>query len=58
MREGTDTTDEIHQYDWKMQAFRNLDAARSEIRQYLPDGFDPDKELEEARREMDTEEIG
>lgn len=35
----------------KMQAFRRLDAARTEITQYLPDDFDPDKELEEARAE-------
>ena len=32
-----------------MQAFYRLDAAREEIRQYLPEDFDPDKELEEAR---------
>lgn len=30
-------------------AFRRLDAARTEIRQYLPNNFDPEKELEEAR---------
>lgn len=35
----------------KVQAFRRLDCARSEIRQYLPDNFDPEKELEEARTE-------
>ena len=34
-----------------MQAFRTLDAARTEIRQYLPDDFDPERELEEARAE-------
>lgn len=34
-----------------MQAFRRLEEARVEIRQYLPEGFDPDKELEEARAE-------
>lgn len=33
----------------KMQAFWRLDAARAEIRQYLPEDFDPEKELEEAR---------
>lgn len=32
-----------------MQAFRRLDAARAEIKQYLPEDFDPEKELEEAR---------
>ncbi len=37
--------------DEKLQAFRRLDAARAEIKQYLPDDFDPDKELEEAREE-------
>ena len=35
--------------DKKMQAFRRLNAAREEIKQYLPENFDPDKELEEAR---------
>lgn len=34
-----------------LQAFRRLEAARIEIRQYLPEDFDPDKELEEARAE-------
>lgn len=34
-----------------MQAFRRLDTAREEIRQYLPDDFDPVKELEEAMAE-------
>ncbi|MDE6433591.1 MAG: hypothetical protein K2L07_05120 [Lachnospiraceae bacterium] len=35
-----------------MQAFRRLEEARAEIRQYLPEDFDPDKELEEARAEL------
>lgn len=35
----------------KMQAFRDLDAARTEIKRYLPTDFDPDQELEEARAE-------
>lgn len=35
----------------KMQAFKELDAARAQIKMYLPDDFDPDKELEEARAE-------
>ncbi len=34
-----------------IQAFRKLDAARAEIRQYLSDDFDPKRELEEARAE-------
>lgn len=34
-----------------MKAFDRLEAARAEIHQYLPDDFDPDKELEEARAE-------
>ena len=29
----------------KMQAFKELDAARAQIKMYLPDDFDPDKEL-------------
>ena len=37
--------------DRKRQAFKRLDAARAEIRQYLPDDFDPERELEEARAE-------
>ena len=35
--------------DKKRQAFQELDAARAQIKMYLPDDFDPDKELEEAR---------
>jgi len=35
----------------RMRAFQRLDAARSEIRQYLPDDFDPERELEEVRVE-------
>ncbi len=34
-----------------MSAFQRLSAARREIRRYLPEGFDPDRELEEARAE-------
>ncbi|MDE7417789.1 MAG: hypothetical protein K2N44_16045 [Lachnospiraceae bacterium] len=34
-----------------IQAFRRLNIARNEIRQYLPDDFEPEKELEEARAE-------
>lgn len=35
--------------DSGMQAFKRLNAARKEIRQYFPDDFDPEKELGEAR---------
>lgn len=34
-----------------IQAFRRLNEARAEIWNYLPEEFDPDKELEEARKE-------
>lgn len=34
-----------------MEAFSRLDAARAEIKQYLPENFDPDRELAEARIE-------
>lgn len=34
-----------------MQTFHRLEAARKEIHQYLPEDFDPDKELREARAE-------
>lgn len=37
--------------DAKMQAFKRLDAARQEIKEYLPTDFDAEKELEEARFE-------
>ncbi len=37
--------------DESMQAFGRLNAAREEIRQYLPEDFNPDQELEEARIE-------
>lgn len=37
--------------DEKMKAFKRLDTARSEIRQYLPEDFNPERELEEARKE-------
>lgn len=35
--------------DKKRQAFKELDAARAQIKMYLPDDFDPDMELEKAR---------
>ena len=34
-----------------MWALQRLNAARGEIRKYLPVDFDPDRELEEARPE-------
>lgn len=34
-----------------IQAFHRLSAAREEIERYLPENFDPDKELEEAHAE-------
>ena len=34
-----------------IEAFQRLNAARTEIKQYLPEDFDPDKGLEEARAE-------
>lgn len=34
-----------------MQAFKRLNAARGDIKQYFPDDFDPEKELDEARAE-------
>ena len=37
--------------DEAIEAFQRLNAARTEIKQYLPKGFDPDKELEEVRAE-------
>ena len=46
---GTVSSDEMMEEDQKMQALCNLDAARTEINRYLPDDFDPEKELEEAR---------
>ena len=57
MREGTDTRDEIYQYERKMQAFRDLDAARAEISQYLPDDFCPEKELEEAMAQREEKKL-
>lgn len=34
-----------------VQLFQKLEEARKEIQKYLPEDFDPDKELEEARAE-------
>lgn len=35
----------------KMQAYKELVNTRNEAKKYLPDDFDPDAELEVARRE-------
>lgn len=35
----------------KMQAFKELVATRNEAKKYLPNDFDPDAELEAARKE-------
>ena len=37
--------------DEAIEAFQRLNDAITEIKQYLPKGFDPDKELEEIRAE-------
>lgn len=51
MPQRTQTYPSVNKNDKKMQAFRELNAARDEIKKYLPDDFDPDRELEEARAE-------
>ena len=43
--EGTVSSDSILEEDQKLQAFQELNAAREEISQYLPDDYDPEKEL-------------
>ena len=35
----------------KMQAFNRLEVIRDDAMKYLPDNFDPDAELESARKE-------
>ena len=35
----------------KMQAFQELVDTRNDVKKYLPDDFDPDAELEAARKE-------
>ena len=35
----------------KMQAFKELAASRKEIQKYIPEDFDPEAELEAARKE-------
>ncbi len=52
MPESRQTEDKLLYTD-KMawESFQKLNAARTEIKQYFPDDFDPDKELEEARAE-------
>lgn len=42
MPEKSHTADEAMRTGAKMQAFKQLDAAREEIRQYLPEDFDED----------------
>ena len=42
--------------DKKRQAFQELDAARAQIKMYLPDDFDPDKELEDCLQDRCAEE--
>lgn len=37
--------------DEKMRTFKELVATRYEAKKYLPDDFDPDAELEAARKE-------
>lgn len=37
--------------DEGIQAFHRLEVARAELTKYLPEDFDPDVELEEARAE-------
>lgn len=54
MPRGKKSSEEVtplSEADRAIEAFRRLDIARSEIRQYLPDDFEPEKELEEARAE-------
>lgn len=34
-----------------MQAFKELAASRKEIQKYIPEDFDPEAELEAARKE-------
>ena len=42
---------DIQKSDEEMQAFKELVATRYEAKKYLPDDFDPDAELEAARKE-------
>lgn len=37
--------------DEKMQAFKELVDTRNEAKKYIPEDFDPDAELKEARKE-------
>ena len=46
-----ETQQPANEHAKKMQAFKELDAARAQIKMYLPDDFDPDRELAEARAE-------
>lgn len=49
-KNGGDAVSTVHD-DAGMQAFRRLDAARAESREYLPEEFDPERELEKAKEE-------
>lgn len=51
MPQSSDTESVQSLDDEAVHAFRRLDKARAEIWDYLPDKFDPDKELREARKE-------
>lgn len=51
MAQESHTETEADRRNAGIQAFKRLEAARMEIKQYLPDDFDAEKELEEARRE-------
>lgn len=55
MQPKTYSTTEMHTKETDsemcMSAFCRLDAARTDIKHYLPEDFNPDKELEEARFE-------
>lgn len=49
LQEQAIQTVRLQEKDEAVEAFQRLNDARTEIKQYLPKGFDPDKELEEAR---------
>lgn len=48
VQNSTETVTDNKNDKKSMQAFLRLDAARAEIKNYLPKDFDPEKELEEA----------
>ncbi len=51
LQEQAIQTVRLQEKDEAVEAFQRLNDARTEIKQYLPKGFDPDKELEEIRAE-------